>query len=149
MGSGGLGTRAASAIGPMATMQARAVELYGLQYTIPYPHRILKSARPLQRTPLYERLIAKVAVMGQIGDWERAFWFQQPSAKDDGVLPFHREAWHPAVEAECLAVRDAVGLMDHGGFTKYELRGKGAAAFLDCLFCSWLPQVGRARLSYS
>lgn len=126
----------------------RAVELYGLQYAIPYPHRILRSARPVQRTPLYDRLTAEGAIMGQIGGWERAFWFERPEAKDDGRLSFGREAWHDAVAAECKAVSEAVGLMDHGGFTKFEVSGPGAAAFLERLFCSRLPKPGRVRLSY-
>ena len=54
---------------------ARAVEIYGLQYAIPFPHRLLTSARPLRQTPLYDRLAAKGAVFGEIGGWERAFWF--------------------------------------------------------------------------
>lgn len=128
--------------------RTRAVELYGLQYAIPYPHRILKSARPVQRTPLYVRLLSEGAVMGQIGGWERAFWFQRPGAEDDGSLSFGREPWHDAVAAECLAVGEAVGIMDHGGFTKFEVSGQGAAQFLDRLFCSALPKPGRVRLSY-
>ena len=58
----------------------RAVELYDLQYAIPFPHRILTSARPLGRTPLFETLKAKGAVFGQIGGWERAFWFDRDGA---------------------------------------------------------------------
>ncbi len=132
----------------------RAAELYGLQYAIPYPHRLLTSARPLQRTALYERLAEKGAVFGQIGGWERAFWFagaDRPDPGHDGYghLSFRDdEPWRAAVSGECAAVRDAVGVMDHGGFTKYEVEGPGAAAFLDQVFCGPLPRVGRVRLSY-
>ncbi len=128
--------------------RTRAVELYGLQYAIPYPHRILQSARPVQRTPLYERLKSEGAVMGQIGGWERAFWFQRPGVQEDGRLSFGHETWHDAVAAECKAVGQAVGIMDHGGFTKFEVSGPGAARYLDRLFCSALPRPGRVRLSY-
>ena len=38
--------------------------------------------------------------------------------------------------------------MDHGGFTRFEVSGPGAEAFLDRMFCSRLPNVGRVRLSY-
>lgn len=133
----------------------RATELYGLQYAIAYPHRILKSVRPVQQTPLYDTLKARGAIFGQIGGWERAFWFEtagdgrQPEASDYGHLSFRDdEPWRTDVAAECLAVRDHVGLMDHGGFTKYEVTGPGAEAYLDRVFCSTMPRVGRVRLSY-
>ena len=128
----------------------RAAELYRNQYAIPYPHRLWQAGRPLQTTPLHETLAARGAVHGQIGGWERPLWFQRDGIRDDGRLSFHRgeEPWHGAVGAECRAVRDAVGVMDHGGFTRYEIGGPGAADFLDRMTCSRLPAVGRVRLAY-
>ena len=38
--------------------------------------------------------------------------------------------------------------MDHGGFTKFEVEGAGAGAFLDRVFCGSLPRVGRVKLAY-
>jgi dimethylglycine dehydrogenase len=38
--------------------------------------------------------------------------------------------------------------MDHGGFTKYDLRGPGAEAYLSRVLCGGIPKVGRVRLSY-
>ena len=127
---------------------ARACELYENQYSIPFPHRIWTSARPVQTTPLYDRLKAKGAVFGQIAGWERAFWFETDHAKDDGRLSFHKEAWHDAVMAECQGVRDHVGVMDHGGFTRYEVEGPGATDFLNHVFCGAMPSIGRVKLSY-
>ncbi|MEM1300547.1 MAG: aminomethyltransferase family protein, partial [Pseudomonadota bacterium] len=88
------------------------------------------------------------AVMGQIGGWERAMWFERVGARNTGALSFHEEPWHAAVRAECETVRDAVGVMDHGGFTKYAVAGPGAATYLSKVFCGSLPAVGRVRLSY-
>jgi len=129
--------------------QQRIVELYDLQYAIPFPHRIIQSGRPLQCTPLYETLSAKGAVFGQIGGWERAFWFDTLGTNKPEVLSFRNvESWHPAVKLECQAVRDGVGIMDHGGFTKYEVQGDGASDFIDRVFCGRLPNTGRVKLSY-
>ena len=135
--------------------QARASEHYGLQYAIPYPHRIMRAGRPVNQTPLYETLKEKGAVFGQIGGWDRAFWFErdgdnaQPSQGGYGHLSFRDdEPWRASVRAECEAVRDAVGIMDHGGFTKFEVEGPGAVRFLDEVFCGRLPDIGRVRLSY-
>ncbi|MEM7120273.1 MAG: FAD-dependent oxidoreductase [Pseudomonadota bacterium] len=126
----------------------RASELYELQYAIPYPHRILQSVRPVQATPLYDTLVKRGAVMGQIAGWERAFWFERDGATDTGALSFGDEPWHDAVRAECETVRDGVGVMDHGGFTKYTVEGPGAEAYLSRVFCGGMPKPGRVRLSY-
>ena len=129
--------------------QARVVELYDLQYAIPYPHRLLPSGRPLQVTPLHDRLKKKGAVFGQIGGWERAFWFDRDGIDDPTHLSFKNiEPWRASVQQECEAVRDRVGVMDHGGFTKYEVSGSGATEFLDWVFCSQLPKPGRVKLGY-
>ena len=96
----------------------RVIELYGLQYAIPFPHRILTSGRPVLHTPIYKDLKSQGAVFGQIGGWERAFWFDQTSAYQVEALSFRdNEPWREAVRRECEAVRDTVGVMDHGGFT--------------------------------
>ena len=129
--------------------KARIVELYDLQYAIPFPHRIIQSGRPVQITPLYHRLKSKGAVFGQIGGWERAFWFDRDGNHDAGHLSFRNsEPWRAAVKQECEAVRDSVGIMDHGGFTRYEVSGAGAGAYLERVFCGSLPRPGRVRLSY-
>jgi len=129
--------------------QTRIVDLYGLQYAIPYPHRVLSSARPVQQTPLYQTLKAQGAIYGQIGGWERAFWFDIRGIHDPEHLSFRDdEPWCSAVQSECEAVRDRVGVMDHGGFTKFEVEGRDATAFLKRVFCTSMPVPGRVRLSY-
>lgn len=127
---------------------ARASEHYDLQYAIPYPHRVMQSGRPVNQTPLYDHLRDQGAVMGQIGGWERAFWFKRDGANDPGALSFDHEPWQDAARAECETVRDAVGVMDHGGFAKFVLKGPDAADVLNRLVCGTLPTVGRIRLSY-
>lgn len=130
--------------------RSRVVELYDLQYAIPFPHRLLASGRPVNRTPLHDTLKAKGAQFGQIGGWERAMWFDRGGqAYDDARLGFRDdEPWREATRSECLAVRDAVGVMDHGGFTKYEVHGPGAEAFLNHVLSGTVPKLGRVKLSY-
>ncbi len=126
---------------------ARVRELYEHQYAEPFPHRIWKSARPVNKSPLYETLAAKGARFGQIAGWERAFWFGSlPYGHAD--LSYRDEHWHDAVATECLAVRDHVGVMDHPGFSRFEVSGPGAEAFLNRMFCTRLPALGRVRLAY-
>jgi dimethylglycine dehydrogenase len=127
---------------------ARASEHYDLQYAIPYPHRIMVSGRPVNQTPLCQHLTQQGAIMGQIGGWERAFWFNRTQAKDADALSFGQEPWQDAVRVECETVRDSVGVMDHGGFTKFTLEGPDAGKVLNSVICGTLPSVGRVRLSY-
>ncbi len=127
----------------------RTVELYGLQYAIPYPHRILQSARPVRSTPLYQKLKSKGAVMGQVGGWERALWFRRNTDYSEESLSFHHcEPWRESAQAESLAVRDHVGVMDHGGLTKFLVTGPRARQYLDRLTCTKLPDPSRVKLAY-
>ncbi|MGC6485969.1 MAG: GcvT family protein [Candidatus Puniceispirillales bacterium] len=130
--------------------EQRVVQLYDYQYAIPFPHRLLPSGRPVQQTPLYETLAAKGAQFGQIGGWERALWFDRGGhGYDESRLSFRdHEPWRDAVRIECESVRDAVGVMDHGGFTKYHVSGAGAEAFLNQVMCGAAPKKGRVKLSY-
>ncbi len=113
------------------------------------PYRIVQSGRPLQCTPLYQTLLDKGAVFGQIGGCERAFWFDLKGINKPELLSFRNiEPWYDAVKRECEVVRDGVGVMDHGGFTRFEVEGPGVTQYLDRVFCGKLPQPGRVKLSY-
>ena len=45
-------------------------------------------------------------------------------------------------------MRERVGVLDLPGFTKFEVSGPGAEAFLDMLTYTRLPQPGRISLAY-
>ena len=102
----------------------------------------------MRTSPLYDRLAAKGARFGARGGWERPVWFatgegpDRPSFRRDRVF-------FAAVGAEVEAVRNAAGLLDLPGFTKFRVSGTGAAAWLDRLMCSRLPRVGRIGLTYA
>ena len=77
-------------------------------------------------------------------------WFDRGGqAYDENKLSFRdHEPWNDAIRFECESVRDSVGIMDHGGFTKYLVTGAGAEAFLNNVFCGVMPKTGRVKLSY-
>ena len=54
---------------------------------------------------------------------------------------------HDLVAAECKATREAVGLLDISGFSRFEVTGEGAEAWLDHIMASKLPAPGRAKLA--
>ena len=146
MGSLGLGPAALWAMGGQSL---HAITRLGALWAairdpVPAPHHAFRPTR--QPHAAVRDAEGEGVVFGQIGGWERAFWFDRNNelrrGPDDGYghLSFRDdEPWREAVRAECEAVRDAVGIMDHGGFTKFEVEGPGAAGFLDRVFCGRLP----------
>ncbi len=126
----------------------RAIELYQHEYAINFPHEERPAGRPRKLTPAYDRLQAKGAQFGARGGWERATWFAREQDSTDDTPLYQRGVWFDAVREECRNVRDNVGLLDMGGFTKYELQGEGASTWLNSLIAGKLPRVGRLSLSY-
>ena len=51
----------------------------------------------------------------------------------DAPPTFGRPAWRETVAAECRAVRDRAGLVDLSAFSKFEIAGADAPAFMERL----------------
>ena len=129
---------------------AKAIEVYQNEYASSFPYEERPAGRPLRTSPLYDRLAAKGARFGARGGWERAVHFDTQSDMAPDKPSFRREhVWFDAVAAEVRAVRERVAVLDLPGFTKFELRGPGAARHLDRLTCSKLPAIGRVSLAYA
>jgi sarcosine dehydrogenase len=111
----------------------RMVELYGHHYKLAAPGSEKASARGVRRSPLHDVLLARGAVYGSRGGWERPNWFAPP-----GVEPVDRptftggNSWEH-VEREARAVRDGVALVDQTSFAKFEISGPGALAAVQWL----------------
>ena len=129
--------------------RAKAVELYQREYGIGYPNEERPAGRPAKTSPLYGLLKAKGAVFGARAGWERACWFPRPGKDSpESELSFHHNNWFEAVGEECKAVAEDVGILDLPGFTRFEIRGEGAAAWLESLITGKLPRSGRIGLIY-
>ncbi len=126
----------------------RAIELYQHEYAINFPVEERPAGRPRKVTPAYDRLQEKSAQFGARGGWERATWFARAQDKVDTVPSYQQGTWFDAVGEECRNVRDNVGLLDLGGFSKFEVQGEGTSAWLDTLIAGKLPREGRLSLSY-
>jgi dimethylglycine dehydrogenase len=128
---------------------AKALETYQHEYGIGFPAEERAAGRPAKASPGYARLKAKGAVFGARGGWERAVYFPLPGdPADRPELSFRRPRWHAAVQRECEAVQQRVAVLDLPGFTKFEVSGRGAAAWLDHLVAGTVPRVGRTALNY-
>ena len=63
------------------------------------------------------------------------------------MVSFHRSNDFPHVKAECLGVRNAVGVTEIANFAKFEFTGPGAEAFLSSLMTNRMPREGRLVLT--
>lgn len=128
---------------------AKAIETYQHEYGVGYPAEERAAGRPAKCSPAYQRLKDKGARFGARGGWERAVYFPESGDAIDGrELSFRRPAWHAAVKRECEAVHKRVAVLDLPGFTKFEVTGAGAAAWLDHMVAGVVPRPGRTALNY-
>lgn len=136
--------------GPFATpsyTNAKVRETYSRRFRIRYPNEELTAGRPHQTTPLYDRLVAAGAVMGDSWGLEAPLWFAPPGSEARDIVSFRRSNDFEAVGAECRAVREAVGITEIANFAKYEITGPGAAAYLDRVLAGRRPADGRMTLT--
>ncbi|MDO8982308.1 FAD-dependent oxidoreductase [Cypionkella sp.] len=130
---------------------AKGMEVYGHEYAIQFPHYTWPEGRDKKLSAVHDRTTALGAQFGAYNGWERALWYARigddVSAK--GSQTWARNgAWFGAVRAECEAVRDAAGILDLPGFSRFVLKGDGAADWLARQITGKVPNVGRLGLAY-
>ena len=129
----------------------KAMEVYGHEYAMHFPHHEWPAARDRKQSALHDTLIKAGGVMGAYNGWERANWFAQPGddTSEEATQTWERAGpWTPRIREECEAVRDACGVLAISGFTRLSVEGPGAREHVDSLTCSRLPQPGRVSLAY-
>ncbi|MGO9804235.1 MAG: GcvT family protein [Steroidobacteraceae bacterium] len=122
-------------------------ENYSRRFRLAYPNEELPAARPVRRSPIYDRLKAAGACMGANYGLENALWFAPAGMQPTETPTYRRSEAFPVVREECHAVRRAVGLYETTNYGKYEICGRGARAWLDRVFASRLPAPGRLALA--
>ena len=113
---------------------ARTREVYSTYYDVKYPGHERSAGRPLRLSPAYARLKELGAAFGEKSGWERANWFEPNTERGDGSLRprgWAGRLWSPAIEAEHRACRETAALFDFTSFAQIEIRGRGAAGFLE------------------
>jgi dimethylglycine dehydrogenase len=163
--------------GPYASkgyLKVKNEEAYANVFTMHYPEEERAAARPLKRTPCYDRMKDLGAVFGSVYGWERPGWFAPKgyslSEKDldrpnvllnhnhaapteDGRIvekwSFRRSNAFRFVGEECRNVMDNVALQDMSAFAKMEVSGPGARAWLDSILANRIPKkMGRIALCH-
>ena len=129
--------------GPWATRgytNAKVCETYRRRFSITYPNEELPAGRPLQTTPLYDRMRSLGAVMGNSWGLEVPLWFAPEGVEPRDIPSYRRSNDFEHVGAECRTVREAVGLSEIANFAKYEIAGPGAESWLDHLMANHMPR---------
>jgi len=130
---------------------ARTVEVYSTYYDVKYPGHERSAGRPLRTSAAYPRLRDLGAAFGEKSGWERVNWFEPNAGRgDESMRPrgWAGRLWSPAIEAEHRGCRESAGLFDFTSFAKIEVRGSGAASFLERL-CDNQVARGVGRLTYT
>jgi len=93
-------------------------------------------ADPVRRTPMHAWHEQAGAVFEDVGQWKRPFYYPQGG-----------ESKHDAVNRECLAVRNGLGIMDATTLGKIVVQGPDAVTFLNRVYTNaWSKlAVGRCR----
>ena len=121
-------------------------QFYTRRFVMTYPNEQLPAGRPLKMAPAWSDMTAAGCRWGASHGLEVPLYFA-PSVDFAEKPTLKRSNAHPIVAEECKAVRTAVGLLDISGFSRFEVSGDGARAWLDRIMASKLPAPGRARLA--
>ena len=120
-------------------------ENYARRFRLAYPNEELPAARPVRRSPIYDKLIAAGAVMGANFGLEHALWFAPDGVARLETPTYRRSEAFPIVKAECRAVRAGVGLYETTNYGKYEVTGRGAQRLARPRLRLQDPEAGTAR----
>ena len=126
----------------------KAIEEYQQEFDYYLPHEHRDAARKVRTTPLYDELDHCNAHWGVVNGWERVLFFK-PSPEFDDQHSYRFTPTRDVVAKEVSGIVRNVGLMEVSGFNRYEIRGRGAGAFLDHMTCSAIPSTdGAIKLCY-
>src|SRR5438309_759669 len=117
-----------------AHIKGRTAEGFNKTYGIVHPREQWDSNRRVRVSPFYEREKALGAVFFETAGWERPNWYEsnKPLLAEYGerVMPRRYEWdarwWSPIINAEHLAMRDRVGMVDLSAFAVFDVAGSCA-----------------------
>lgn len=130
---------------------AKGMQIYGNEYAMHFPKHYWPAGRNRKLSQIHDRIAALGAQFKPYNGWERAMWYAKPGddTSEEATQTWGREGpWAKRIEEECLAVRDAAGILDLPGFSRFRLKGEGAREWLSGLITGRVPKPGRIGLAY-
>ncbi len=131
---------------------SRSAEGFNKTYGIVHPMEQWESNRNVRLSPFFDRERELGAVFFETAGWERPHWYganeRLLEQYGDRAMPRRAEWesrwWSPIVNAEHLAMRDRVGMVDLSAFAVFDVTGPGALDVLQGLAVSQMDvPVGR------
>jgi glycine cleavage system aminomethyltransferase T len=127
-----------------AHVDARSAEGFNKTYGIVHPMEQWASNRDVRLSPANPRQRELSAEFFEAAGWERPFWYgaNERLLDEYGERVMPRDAewesrwWSPIVNAEHLAMRDRVGMVDLAAFAIFDVQGPGACDYLERLVVS-------------
>jgi glycine cleavage system aminomethyltransferase T/glycine/D-amino acid oxidase-like deaminating enzyme len=115
-------------------IHGRTDEGYNKTYGIVHPSEQWESNRQVRLAPFNARERELGAVFFETAGWERPWWYESnaPLLEEYGDRVMPREAewesrwWSPIVNAEHLAMRERVAMIDLSAFAIFDVAGPGA-----------------------
>ena len=129
----------------------KGMEVYGHEYAMHFPHHAWPVGRDKKLSAVHAQTKALGAQFGAYNGWERALWYARPGddTSEAATQTWDRKGpWFDAVREEAQAVRDAAGILDLPGFSRFRITGAGAADWLNRQITGKVPNVGRLGLAY-
>ena len=120
-------------------------QFYSRRFVMTYPNEQLPAGRPLKMAPAHDAMTAAGCQWGNSWDLEVPLYFAPPDFAETPSLK--RSNAFQIVGEECKSVRSGVGLLDITGFSRFEVSGPNAEAWLNKVMASKLPNPGRASLA--
>ncbi len=133
-------------------IHSRTSESYNKMYGIIHPFEQYETSREVRLSPFYAREQALEAVFFETAGWERPQWYQSNekllAAYGDRVMDRPAEWdsrwWSPIINAEHLAMRGRVVLVDLTAFSIFALSGAGALEYIQYLTVNQMDvEIGR------
>ena len=125
----------------------KSTENYERRFVMTFPNETLPKGRLQKTTALYDRLIAKGAVMDQGFGLENAQWFADGPEDAHEDPTFERNRSFDYVKREIEAVQTGVGGIEIANFAKHEFKGAGSRDYLNHILAGYVPKPGRLTLT--
>lgn len=118
----------------VAHVKARGAEGFPKIYGIIHPQEQWLTSRDIRLSPFYGRERQLDAVFFEAAGWERPHWYESnrhllEEYRDripNRPYEWDRRWWSPIINAEHLAMRDRVAMIDLSAFAVFDITGPGA-----------------------
>ncbi len=134
-------------------VNARTSEGFNKTYGIVHPREQWESNRFVRVSPFYIRQKELAAVFFETAGWERPQWYESNKGllEEYGTKINHREHewdarwWSPIINAEHIAMRERVAMVDLTAFAIFDVSGPGALDYIQYMTVNQMDvKIGNA-----